>query len=104
MNLPSVFKLTDVQAYRYITHYKGIDMIDEHYNIMHTLDFDEMVNSLAIYCNRQGGALIWFFFMKTNKAMTDFEYMKEALATELVMLLIEKEGMDMKSALNCFYN
>ena len=42
--------------------------------------------------------------MKTNKAMTDFEYMKEALATELVMLLIEKEGMDMKSALNCFYN
>ena len=33
-------------------------MIDEHYNIMHTLDFDEMVNSLAIYCNRQGGALI----------------------------------------------
>ena len=52
------FKLTDVQAYRYITHYKGIDMIDEHYNIMHTLDFDEMVNSLAIYCNRQGGALI----------------------------------------------
>ena len=52
------FNLTDVQAYRYIYHYKGIDMIDEHYNIMHTLDFDEMVNSLAIYCNRQGGALI----------------------------------------------
>ena len=35
--------------------------------------------------------------------MTDFEYMKEALVTELVMLLIEKEGMDMKSALHCFY-
>ena len=52
------FKLTYVQAYRYITHYKEIDMIDEHYNVMHTLDFDEMVNSLAIYCNRQGGALI----------------------------------------------
>ena len=32
--------------------------------------------------------------------MTDFEYMKEALATELVMMLMEKEGMDMKSALN----
>ena len=52
------FRLTDVQAYRYVAHYKGIDMIDEHYNIMHTLDLDEMVNSLAIYCNRQGGALI----------------------------------------------
>ena len=32
--------------------------------------------------------------------MTDFEYMKEALATELVMMLMEKEGMDMKSTLN----
>ena len=32
--------------------------------------------------------------------MTDFEYMKEALATELVMLLIEKEGMDMKPYLS----
>ena len=34
--------------------------------------------------------------------MTDFEYMKEALATELVMMLMEKEGMDMKSALIFF--
>ena len=25
--------------------------------------------------------------------MTDFEYMKEALATELVMMLIEKEAL-----------
>ena len=36
--------------------------------------------------------------------MTDFEYMKEALTTEVVMMLIEKQGMDMKSALDYFYN
>ena len=36
--------------------------------------------------------------------MTDFEYMKEALVTELVMMLIEKSGMDIKSALNYIYN
>ena len=36
--------------------------------------------------------------------MTDFEYMKEALATELIVMLMEKEGMDMKSAFSCFYN
>ena len=36
--------------------------------------------------------------------MTDFEYMKEALVTEIVMMLIEKEGMDMKSAFVLFYN
>ena len=51
------FGLTDVQAYRYISHFHGIDLIDQHYNIMYTLDFKE-TNSLASYCNRQGGALI----------------------------------------------
>ena len=52
------FGLTDVQAFRYITHYNGIDLIDRHYDIMHTLGFKETVNSLAAYCNRQGWALI----------------------------------------------
>ena len=47
------FDLTDVQAFRYIAHFKGIEMIEQHYDIMHTLDFKEMVNSLANYCNRQ---------------------------------------------------
>lgn len=36
--------------------------------------------------------------------MTDFEYMKEALVTDIVMMLIEESGMDLKSALNCVYN
>lgn len=52
------FGLTDVQAYRYISRFHGIDLIDQHYNIMHTLDFKDTVDSLASYCNRQGGALI----------------------------------------------
>lgn len=36
--------------------------------------------------------------------MTEFEYMKEALVTDIVMMLIEESGMDLKSALNCVYN
>ncbi len=36
--------------------------------------------------------------------MTDFEYMKEALVTEIVMMLIENSGMDIKSAFDCLYN
>ena len=28
------FRLTDVQAYRYVAHYKGIDMIDVKRNII----------------------------------------------------------------------
>lgn len=52
------FELTDVQAYRYISHYHGIEMIDQHYSIMHTLDFRDTVEGLAAFCSRQGGALV----------------------------------------------
>lgn len=52
------FNLSDSQAYRYISRFNGIEMIERHYDIMHTLDFQETVNSLAIFCNRQGGALL----------------------------------------------
>lgn len=52
------FGLSDAQAYRYISSFNGIELIEEHYEIMHTLDFKEAVNSLAIYCNRHGGDLV----------------------------------------------
>ena len=52
------FGLNDAQAYNYISHFNGIELIEKHYEIMHTLDFSEAVNSLAIYCKRQGGELI----------------------------------------------
>lgn len=52
------FGLTDVQAFRYINYYHGIELIEQHYNIMHTLDFNEIIDSVASYCKRQGGALV----------------------------------------------
>lgn len=52
------FGLTDVQAFRYINYYNGIDLIEQHYNIMHTLDFNEIVDCVASYCKQQGGALV----------------------------------------------
>ena len=51
------FRLNDAQSYRYISRFNGIELIEKHYEIMHTLDFSETVNSLAIYCKRQGGEL-----------------------------------------------
>ncbi len=51
------FNLTDVQAYRYIRIHKGISFIEENYGIIHTLDFDEAVTSVVMYCRRTGGAL-----------------------------------------------
>lgn len=51
------FGLSDKQAYNYISHHKGISFIEKNYGIIHTLDFNEAVNSVATYCRRSGGEL-----------------------------------------------
>ncbi len=45
------------EAYRYIATYKGIEMCERHYNIMHTLSLEDGVDGLASYCRRKGGTL-----------------------------------------------
>ena len=51
------FDLSDRQAYNYIKHHKGVDFIEKNYGIIHTLDFNEAVESVAAYCRRSGGKL-----------------------------------------------
>ncbi len=53
----SKFNLTDKQAYRYINFHNGIAFMEENYGIIHTLDFDEAVESVAMFCRRSGGKL-----------------------------------------------
>jgi len=49
--------LTEDQAYRYIRNHKGLKFIENNYGIMHTLDFNEVVESLSLFCRKDGGAL-----------------------------------------------
>lgn len=51
------YNLTDKQAYRYIQFHDGISFLKENYGIIHTLDFDEAVDSVAMFCRRMGGKL-----------------------------------------------
>ena len=51
------FGLSDKQAYRYIRVHKGVAFIEQNYGIIHTLDFNEAVESVAIFCRRSGGEL-----------------------------------------------
>lgn len=51
------FKLSDKQAYNYIRLHKGVAFIENNYGIIHTLDFNEAVESVAMFCRRKGGAL-----------------------------------------------
>lgn len=51
------FGLTTPQAYRYLALYKGIDFLDEFYDVEHTLSFDDVVKDVALLCRNNGGAL-----------------------------------------------
>lgn len=52
------FGLSSRQAYCYINQYDGIQMFLNHYDILHTLSFRDMVEGMAAFCHRKGGALI----------------------------------------------
>ena len=50
-------RLTTPQAYRFLALYKGIDFLDEFYDVEHTLSFDDVINDVALLCRNNGGAL-----------------------------------------------
>lgn len=50
-------KLSTQQAYLYLKKYKGIDFIDEFYDVEHTFSFENSVEDLTAYCHRMGGYL-----------------------------------------------
>lgn len=52
------FGLSFQQAYRYVSIYQGIEYAEQHYNVLHTLSFEDQVEGLATYCHKKGGALI----------------------------------------------
>ena len=52
------YGLTMKQAFNYQSRFKGIDIIDRHYGYVHTQSFTSMVDDIAEYCHRHGGALI----------------------------------------------
>ena len=51
------FGLSNVDSCRYINQYGGVQMFLNHYDILHTLSFRDMVDGLTAYCKRQGGNL-----------------------------------------------
>lgn len=52
------FGLSFQQAYRYVSIHQGIEYAEQHYNVLHTLSFEDQVEGLATYCHKKGGSLI----------------------------------------------
>lgn len=53
----AAFSLNTQQAYRYLDRFKGIDFVDKFYQVEHTQPFEDVVEDLALYCRRNGGAI-----------------------------------------------
>lgn len=49
--------VSEAEAYRYLSRYGALAMCDKHYGIMHTLSFDENIQTLQAYCQKKGGTL-----------------------------------------------
>ncbi|MGM9809977.1 MAG: DUF3791 domain-containing protein [Paludibacteraceae bacterium] len=52
------FGLTDKQAANYMERYGALTLFHNNYGVMHTLSFEDNIESIAAYCHRQGGALV----------------------------------------------
>ena len=50
-------KISESEAYRYLSRYGALALCDKHYGIMHTLSLEENLQTLQDYCHRKGGTL-----------------------------------------------
>jgi hypothetical protein len=46
-----------LEAYQYISEYKGLEFLLEFYDVNHTLSTDDVVDDVAAICARNGGAI-----------------------------------------------
>lgn len=42
-------------AYLYLSKYKGIDFLQEFYDVEHTLSFEDTIDDLTAICRKNGG-------------------------------------------------
>ena len=51
------FNLSSQQAYAYLKRYKGIDYLDEFYDVEHLFSIEDAVDDVTNMCKRNGGTL-----------------------------------------------
>ena len=51
------FGLSEMDSFKYIDQHDGMKLIEQCYDIMHTLSFPDSVEGMASYCRRHGGSL-----------------------------------------------
>lgn len=49
--------LTEKQAFNYLDRHKGIEFVRDHYDVIHTLDFDYAIEDIRKVCRANGGMI-----------------------------------------------
>ena len=50
-------KISEAQAYRYLSQYGTLALCEKHYNIMHTLSLEENIQTLQAYCQKKAAEI-----------------------------------------------
>lgn len=53
----NTYNMSQKNSFNYLYKYKGIDFLNKHYEIEHTLSIEETINDLTIICRKNGGDL-----------------------------------------------
>ena len=51
------FKIPTQQAYAYLKRYKGIDYLDEFYDVEHLFSIEDTIDNVTSMCKQNGGTL-----------------------------------------------
>ena len=49
--------LTEKQAFNYLDRHQGFQFVRDHYDVIHTLDFDYAIEDIKEVCQAHGGRL-----------------------------------------------
>ena len=50
-------KISEAEAYRYLSRYGVLALCEKHYGIMHTLSLEDNLQTIQTYCQKKGGML-----------------------------------------------
>lgn len=51
------YGIGEKQAFNYIRRFKGMDYLNDFYDVLHTQSFEDAIESTSIICQRHGGML-----------------------------------------------
>ena len=53
----AIYGIMPRQAYAYLSRFKGLDHLYDHYNVLHTYSFEDTVDAVSEVCRYNGGKL-----------------------------------------------